>query len=218
MELNKKQKNTFALLITSTIFVFNLVSFFYLYLQRQQLFSEYGTTDVMQIVDKIGFATTPFELSIECIRIMNFNIFVSIMSLILIPILLAEFKKIRSLQDKRQLYNTDFWDESVGAFKKLCEAYSPNCTGCPLKNNCELLQIRFKGTMTTNKEGNGNFKNHWIPCSERMPETRCNVLICTSNGYVHIGWWYEADKFKDMNNVQYEDVIAWQPLPEPYKE
>ena len=59
--------------------------------------------------------------------------------------------------------------------------------------------------------------NGWIPCSERLPETYDNLLICQSDGYVNVGYC-SLNEFRDMNSYLYKDVIAWQPLPEPYKE
>lgn len=57
----------------------------------------------------------------------------------------------------------------------------------------------------------------WIPCSERLPETRNNILICQRSGYVSIGY-YSQKEFLDLNSYPFENVIAWQPLPEPYNE
>lgn len=62
-----------------------------------------------------------------------------------------------------------------------------------------------------------NDTNKWIPCSERLPNTYNNLLICQSDGYVNVGY-YSLNEFKDINSYLYKDVIAWQPLPEPYKE
>lgn len=68
----------------------------------------------------------------------------------------------------------------------------------------------------------------WIPVSERLPE-ECGEYICTmSNGGVQecgfvpsdmkelvAGWsTCEADGFKKLD---YQDIIAWQPLPKPYE-
>ena len=61
------------------------------------------------------------------------------------------------------------------------------------------------------------YNNGWIPCSEQLPENSNNILICLSDGYVNVGY-YSSKEFRDMNSYLYKDVIAWQPLPEPYKE
>lgn len=56
----------------------------------------------------------------------------------------------------------------------------------------------------------------WIPCSERLPNNHDNILINQSDGYVNVGY-YSLNYFKDVNSYPYKDVIAWMPLPEPYK-
>lgn len=59
--------------------------------------------------------------------------------------------------------------------------------------------------------------NKWIPCSERLPEDDTKVLCQTVTkkglnnfviGYYDFGRWCCG-----MNG----NVIAWMPLPEPYK-
>lgn len=74
--------------------------------------------------------------------------------------------------------------------------------------------------------------NGWIPCSERLPEEEKDYLCCYE--YTEIGGTHKGEKFKDYG-VFYHDgykwikywetinkkniqVVAWQPLPEPYRE
>lgn len=60
----------------------------------------------------------------------------------------------------------------------------------------------------------------WIPCSERLPDSGVDVNITTRSSIVGVGSFFE-----ETNEwVQWYcgggivvDVIAWQPLPEPYK-
>ena len=69
------------------------------------------------------------------------------------------------------------------------------------------------------------YKDGWIPCSERLPEEYGEYIV----------WWTDITKSKYYEIVEYEpsngwigdipqsvegkySVIAWQPLPEPYKE
>lgn len=67
----------------------------------------------------------------------------------------------------------------------------------------------------------------WIPCSERLPDHGRKVLV-----------WYKGERFYDLTEfseyaiarhrkesgdwsgefIDVLDVIAWMPLPEPYKE
>lgn len=74
--------------------------------------------------------------------------------------------------------------------------------------------------------------DNWIPCKERLPEEEKDYLCCYE--YTEIGGTHEGEKFKDYG-VFYHDgykrikywetinkkniqVVAWQPLPEPYRE
>ena len=58
----------------------------------------------------------------------------------------------------------------------------------------------------------------WIQVTERMPEEDETVLVCRKNGYMHTAR-YEFDCWNYCNHdINIEDVIAWMPLPEPYKE
>ena len=62
-------------------------------------------------------------------------------------------------------------------------------------------------------------QNKWIPCSERLPDEGINVLCqCQANIFevlklTNDGWYHDV-KHCYMKGF----VIAWQPLPEPYKE
>ena len=55
-------------------------------------------------------------------------------------------------------------------------------------------------------------EQRWIPCGERLPEERGFYLTTTKDKAVYCDYWNE-DNFDRT-----EMVIAWMPLPEPYKE
>lgn len=76
----------------------------------------------------------------------------------------------------------------------------------------------------------------WIPCSERLPEIACRCLVTLSNNIVAVGTLHSEGEYEDdfgyivnwgkrwhlepasMMIAYHEDsVIAWMPLPEPYK-
>ena len=71
--------------------------------------------------------------------------------------------------------------------------------------------------------------SEWIPCSERLPKYGEYVLATTAwgditiaerleptpSGIIKDGDWFIAE---GEANAEYEDIIAWQPLPKPYEE
>ena len=54
-------------------------------------------------------------------------------------------------------------------------------------------------------------ESHWTPCSVRLPEERGFYLTTTKDKAVYCDHWDE-DNFDRT-----EMVIAWMPLPEPYR-
>jgi hypothetical protein len=68
----------------------------------------------------------------------------------------------------------------------------------------------------------------WIPVTERLPkEERNSYWICTDTGYqcecrwtnMNLFWSYETtDWHWNIADIpQYTEVVAWKPLPQPYK-
>ena len=66
------------------------------------------------------------------------------------------------------------------------------------------------------------YNGGWIPCSERLPE-EYTVLCCDKYGEMIVGHPY-FDEVSDTNysaesdNEMMYNCVAWQPLPEPFKE
>ena len=96
-----------------------------------------------------------------------------------------------------------------------------------LEDAIEIVQSNGCVKTTLKKDNNG-----WIPCSERLPEDETYYLCCYE--YTEIGGTHEGEKFKDYGVFYYDgykwikywetinrkniQVVAWQPLPEPYEE
>lgn len=59
-------------------------------------------------------------------------------------------------------------------------------------------------------------ESKWIPCSERLPEEEGVYLSTFKNTYRHFveTVWFDSDGFFVKSKAT---VIAWMPLPEPYK-
>lgn len=66
--------------------------------------------------------------------------------------------------------------------------------------------------------------DNWIPVSEKLPEESEEVLVTDIWGCIHIEslevsienikYWEDCDGNFDY----FDEIIAWQPLPTPYKE
>lgn len=65
----------------------------------------------------------------------------------------------------------------------------------------------------------------WIPCSERLPQRqdRKNTflkmyLVQSKRGVIHMGFRDEEGIWRTIHGNRVYNEVAWQPLPEPYKE
>ena len=65
----------------------------------------------------------------------------------------------------------------------------------------------------------------WIPCSERLPENSCQCIVTAKVKHVDDYPDYEVDTADFSDGIfttanswwGVESIIAWMPLPEPYK-
>lgn len=104
------------------------------------------------------------------------------------------------------------------------------CNGNPdvLKYECYYCDIRAEWLSSTEAEEAvppTDRSQEWIPCSERLPEDvqigdeYPTVIFCTKENtyagfyehYIGGRWWAEDGDYV------VDDVIAWMPLPEPWK-
>ena len=68
-------------------------------------------------------------------------------------------------------------------------------------------------------------KPRWIPVSEKLPEDYKTVIASVEHGYVcpearyskEEGWQWAYESGTDYWQEIECDVVAWMPLPEPYK-
>ena len=94
--------------------------------------------------------------------------------------------------------------------------------------NTSIRQAFEKGFRIGVKKGaSTNRPQEWIPCSERMPNDSDDVLITikgnnfvsdgTYAGYYSNRWWYMCEDGEVTDVPILANVIAWMPLPEPWK-
>lgn len=102
-------------------------------------------------------------------------------------------------------------EEKFALKRRLRERYSAD-----RKRVYEIAVEEIDRMKTTESRG------EWIPVTERLPENSDSVLATTRWGELTIAekldigpdcWFiYEGNA-----NAHTEDIVAWQPLPEPYK-
>ena len=119
------------------------------------------------------------------------------------------------------------------AFDKILERLEREIAGKPtpdeynngINRAYSIVQEVAEEFATDTNVGN----NGWIPCSERLPEEPFGCLVTvidcepvTQTDFENIlpyfvGYGGESWNDEDGNEIPFE-VIAWQPLPEPFKE
>lgn len=61
----------------------------------------------------------------------------------------------------------------------------------------------------------------WISVDERLPDKGIYVMCCFDDGEVDVLWqnWQESKSLLFYSDIEgkVRKVVAWQPLPEPYK-
>lgn len=66
-------------------------------------------------------------------------------------------------------------------------------------------------------------QTQWIPLSERLPDIQQVVLLSLRSLDVEVGFRAETEPYFYCHNadscyINSQNVLAWMPLPEPYKE
>ena len=106
------------------------------------------------------------------------------------------------------------------AFEKILERLEREIVGKPTPDEYNNGINRAYSIV---KEMTEEYKSGWIPCSERLPDADENVLTCSEYGFITVSSCNNAGEFRsyaDEYCIKYPKpkVIAWQPLPEPFKE
>lgn len=96
-------------------------------------------------------------------------------------------------------------------------------------NELSIKVVSFEDAKKIVQEVAEEYNNGWIPCSERLPEEAFGCLVtvmdCEPSAQTDfenilpyfVG--YDGHRWNDADGEEIPfEVIAWQPLPEPYKE
>lgn len=81
------------------------------------------------------------------------------------------------------------------------------------KNNISKIVELLLADLEQDEKENG-----WIPCSERLPENGTNVIVSFSSGTVTELRYVANGIFHGIYEYSTKVIVAWRPLPEPYKE
>ena len=125
------------------------------------------------------------------------------------------------------------------AFEKILERLEESYINCFRQGDYKFNNAIDKAKQIV-QEVAEEYKGGWIACSERLPEesgyylvtyhdwSDGNFLPKYNDTYVRrlhyqiskhfVGWNYPKNVDDRAENDCHKEVIAWQPLPEPYKE
>lgn len=77
----------------------------------------------------------------------------------------------------------------------------------------------IRSHMDEAKDINVPSNDGWIPVEERLPEHDYETVLCVDAvDYYFVAVYTKKDGFRTEDfGADYENIIAWQPLPEPYR-
>ena len=109
---------------------------------------------------------------------------------------------------------------ATNCFEKECE--NDDCTVCVCERVMEIIRSHMDEVNDTNVPSN------WIPCSERLPNEEefikaycrniyaAEFIVMIKGATLPTTLYFKNGSWTDMEG-NYYNVVAWQPLPEPYK-
>ena len=94
--------------------------------------------------------------------------------------------------------------------KKVCRILDDVLANRPTERDSLIVAVRkaFKALE----------EPHWIPVTERLPDVWANILFCDIDGDVYAGHrTRHGDFYPDFDGDKIKNVVAWMPMPAPWK-
>jgi len=109
----------------------------------------------------------------------------------------------------RWIYRRDRMDDLIS--RDFIKSLGGECIAARDSKTHELLPISSIDALPSARP-----EQRWIPCSEWLPEQGARVLTCSKDGDI---WINDYNPIAPTAwAIEPWAVIAWMPLPEPYKE
>ena len=126
-------------------------------------------------------------------------------------------KILEEIEDVRKIMKSTVVTK---CFRKECK--NDDCTVCVCERVMEIIRSHMDEVNDTNVPSN------WIPCSERLPNEEkfikaycrniyaAEFIVMIKGATLPTTLYFKNGSWTDMEG-NYYNVVAWQPLPEPYR-
>ena len=118
----------------------------------------------------------------------------------------------------------EFIEKLIGRLEEIRLLHADLAQSEKLTEEEQITHARFCGCFTKAKqivnELAEEYNNGWIPCSERLPEEEDYYLVTKEDDIAYsidIALWNPHYHWSNNGFHKADKVIAWQPLPTPYK-
>lgn len=120
-----------------------------------------------------------------------------------------------------QIITDGMWEKLYGALWKLMEYENTGFSPDQISDMCDLYDEKCEELEKANM--------HWIPVSDQIPDVEdlhdisidhcTGYLVRTRSGGMMIAHYIRVfgDAYFECRTLPIRDVVAWMPLPEPYR-